>query len=69
MKGVLGFGFRIEPEEVFVMVETKFKAAVMNPGSCGVVISRTSVGYWYVRRKIRVSVIIHIFLVEIGSGF
>jgi hypothetical protein len=33
MNGVLGFGFRVEPDEVFVTVETKFKAAVMNPGS------------------------------------
>jgi hypothetical protein len=69
MKGVLGFGFRFDPEGVLTNVETRFRAAVTKPGRCGVVISRTNVGYWYVRWKMRVKVIIHFFRVETGSGF
>jgi hypothetical protein len=32
MKGVLGFGFRFDPEGSFTTVETRFSAAVTNPG-------------------------------------
>jgi hypothetical protein len=69
MKGVFGLGSRVVPEGSFADVETRFRAAVTNPGRCGVVISRTNVGYWYVRWKMRVKVIIHIFRVDTGSGF
>lgn len=47
----------------------RLKEAVMKPGRFGVVISRTNVGYWYVRWKMRVNVMMANFLVEDGSGF
>ena len=47
----------------------RLREAVMNPGRFGVVISRTNVGYWYVRWKMRVNVMIVNFLVEDGSDF
>jgi hypothetical protein len=47
----------------------RLREAVMKPGRFGVVISRTNVGYWYVRWKMRVNVMMDNFLVEDGSDF
>lgn len=47
----------------------RLRDAVMKPGKFGVVISRTNVGYWYVRWKMRVNVMMDNFLVEDGSDF
>ena len=47
----------------------RLREAVIKPGRLGVVISRTNVGYWYVRWKMRVNVMIASFLVEDGSDF
>lgn len=47
----------------------RLREVVMKPGRFGVVISRTNVGYWYVRWKMRVNVMIASFLVENGSDF
>jgi len=47
----------------------RMREAVMKLGRFGVVISRTNVGYWYVRWKMRVNVMMANFLVEDGSDF
>ena len=43
-KGVFGLSFLVGSEDG--LTDTRFKMEVMKPGSDGVVISRTSVGYW-----------------------
>jgi hypothetical protein len=63
----LGFNLRVGSD--VGLTEMRFKVVVINPGSDGVVISRTRVGYWYVRWKIRVKAMTAMVLVEAGSDF
>ena len=58
----------LEDSEAFFGL-IRLSEAVMKAGRFGVVISRTNVGYWYVRWKMRVNVMIASFLVEYGSDF